>query len=662
MSKNFLLSLLLLIPMTSAAAPADSINKALVNLYSQLLVYPQEKIYVQADRPYYLNGEKLFFRAFLLQASTLKRAGWSRYIYTELVSPTDSVLLRQQVRVQDDGMFYGHMQLPETLPEGNYRLRAYTRYMENTGEKFFFSKAVYIADPNASKTKIDIQESNLNNKEIALGLKFSDSQTKSPLKPQSLTVYTSQNRRNLSPEKDSWADYSTKLNSETKIVLVDYKDGSHSFKKYLSIPQPETSTNIVSEILLSSELEGKIPNPAWYFGDDPKAGEYADLLMLTHGWRRYKVEGPLQGNILKPAIRPETSQSFSGKLRGFLNKSLAGGNVKMTAVGYNLPQLVQSDANGNFRFDGFEFPDSTAYFFVAATQKGSESLALSVDTILYPKVSVPFLVPQLKKESSVGVSEETMENYIAKASKKYTSEYGIRQVDLPELTVKTAKREKPKRRVRIDNHTYGLEPSRFISPDNIEELPPTSFEELLTRISEVSVEGGIAKVRGQKIAFAINGMVVSASGLYSLEPYLNISDVAQVDLFLEPAQTLAISRSSVSGNPVIAFTTWPPGIAVKRKLSQFTNRKRILPLGYQVPVEFYSPKYDTPEALNSSTPDLRSTIYWKPNLMTDTGGKASVSFYTSDSLTTYSAVVEGIGGGRKLIYLYKKNLLKVGTR
>lgn len=97
MSKNFLLSLLLLIPMTrtaSAAAPADSINKALVNLYSQLLVYPQEKIYVQADRPYYLSGEKLFFRTFLLQASTLKRADWSRYIYAELVSPSDSVLLR----------------------------------------------------------------------------------------------------------------------------------------------------------------------------------------------------------------------------------------------------------------------------------------------------------------------------------------------------------------------------------------------------------------------------------------------------------------------------------------------------------------------------------------------------------------------------------------
>jgi hypothetical protein len=84
----------------------------------------------------------------------------------------------------------------------------------------------------------------LNNKEISLDLKFSDSQTKSPLKPQSLTVYTTQNRRILSPEKDSWADYSAKLNSDTKIILVDYKDGSRSFKKYLSIGHPETSPEL----------------------------------------------------------------------------------------------------------------------------------------------------------------------------------------------------------------------------------------------------------------------------------------------------------------------------------------------------------------------------------------------------------------------------------
>lgn len=895
MNKHLLLTFVLLASITSsinvtAVNFGDSIKNALVNLYSQLLVYPQEKMYIQTDRPYYINGEKIFFRAFLLQAATLKRADWSRYIYVELTSPTNSVLLRQQIRIQNDRMFYGDLKLPETLPEGSYRLRAYTRYMENIGEKFFFSKSIYIADPNAAKTNIQFQLNAPNAKGGNLDLKFADAQTGAPLKPQSLTVFIDSKSRELLPEKDSWANYSVKLNAATKTILLDYRDGSRSFKKYLNVKQadhmpelsffPEggqmiagqncrigfkalfadgntadvegeiidsrgnriqqfatvhdgmgafnllpsesesylaritcrgetttyplpqatasgvalqadwhndrlkirilgaqkvkpavyyllihrqgvptylkawdfsqeeitlpkkdfatgvthlvllnadfkpvserlvfnnlhdriipqittskatfkprervemeisvhkaesdtilpsfaisvtddndvkidTTTNIVSEILLSSELEGTIPQPAWYFSDNPKAGEYADLLMLTHGWRRYAVEEALRGDIQKPIIRPEISQSFSGKLKGFLNKPQADGNVKMMPVGYHSSETVKSDANGNFRFQGFEFPDSTAYFFVATTKKGSEDISMQVDTILYPGVSIPFPLSPLKPGSEEEASGKEMESYIAKAGKKYTNENGMRLVDLPEVVVKTRKRDKSQKPTRIDNHTPGLEPSRFISPDNIEEFPPVSFEELLTRIPGVSVEGERAKVRGQNIDFAING-VIKASSILVLNSYLKIDDIAQVDLFLDLAQILALGHTSeipgkLPSNPVILFTTWPSDY-YRNKKDISLNRKRILPLGYQVPVEFYSPRYDTPEAQNSPLPDLRSTIYWKPNLQTNQDGKTSVNFYTSDSQTSYSVVVEGIGAGRKLIYIYRKSLIDV---
>lgn len=879
MKRLFIFILFASVGITTIAASSakDSINKVVVNLYSQLLVCPQEKIYVQTDRPYYLNGEKLFFRAFLLQASTLKRADWSRYIYVELVSPTDSVLLRQQIRVQDGRMFYGDLKLPENLPEGSYRLRAYTRYMENIGEKFFFSKAVFIADPNASKTNVQVQTSSLNSKEMRLDLKFTDAK-KYTLKPQGLTIFSVKDKQDLLPQKDSWADYSTRLKADAKTILIDYRDGSHSFRKYLNIEQTETSpelsffpeggqliaeqncrvafkallpngnvaevkgkivdsqgnevlkfgtthegmgtfnfvprigesylakinwqgeekafalpqatengvalqaawqsdslqisvlgrtqqpcfllihrqgvptyfkpwdfsqkeivlhkkdfatgvshllllnndfkpiserlifnnlhdricpkfstsksnfkpgeevnlqidvpkseadtifptfaisvtddkdvaidttTNIISEILLSSELEGRISNPLQYFGSDPKALEDADLLMLTNGWRRYGVEEALLGNIQKPAIRPETSQSFSGKLKGLLNKSLAGGGIKMIPVGYKSPLVAQSETDGTFRFDNFEFPDSTAYFFQAVSKTGSENITMNVDTILYPDVTVPFLIPQLKRDASTDILTKTMENYVVKAGKKYINEYGMRQVDLPEVMIKGTKNENVPERKRIDNYAPpGLEPSRFISPDEIDATPPASFEELITRIIGVSVDGVRAIARGQTISFAVNG-IVRTSSISELQSYINVSDIAQVDLFLEPSQTLAFGPSL---NPVIALTVWPSDYI---RHEAILNRKKILPLGYQVPVEFYSPKYDTPEALNSSTPDLRSTIFWKPNMVTDATGKASVSFYAADSETTYSAIVEGFGAGKKLIYGIWKGAVKV---
>lgn len=47
--------------------------------------------------------------------------------------------------------------------------------------------------------------------------------------------------------------------------------------------------NLLSYMLFSSELKGKIQEPAFYFDkDEPKADKAIDYLMLTHGWRRFK--------------------------------------------------------------------------------------------------------------------------------------------------------------------------------------------------------------------------------------------------------------------------------------------------------------------------------------------------------------------------------------
>ena len=40
--------------------------------------------------------------------------------------------------------------------------------------------------------------------------------------------------------------------------------------------------------------------------------------------------------------------------------------------------------------------------------------------------------------------------------------------------------------------------------------------------------------------------------------------------------------------------------------------------------------------------DLRSTIFWKPNIVTDATGRATVEFVNSDVAGTYRAVVEGL--------------------
>ena len=54
--------------------------------------------------------------------------------------------------------------------------------------------------------------------------------------------------------------------------------------------------NIMTELLLSSELKGFIPHPDYYFeADDAQHRRHLDLLLMVQGWRRYNYE-ELTGN------------------------------------------------------------------------------------------------------------------------------------------------------------------------------------------------------------------------------------------------------------------------------------------------------------------------------------------------------------------------------
>ncbi len=64
---------------------------------------------------------------------------------------------------------------------------------------------------------------------------------------------------------------------------------------------------------------------------------------------------------------------------------------------------------------------------------------------------------------------------------------------------------------------------------------------------------------------------------------------------------------------------------------------------------FSEPDYGNMEIKSSAFPDLRSTIYWNGNLLTDSSGKAAVYFYTADSPATYMITYKGITSNGDII-------------
>ncbi len=136
-----------LLPFSTYKAPEfePDFENIFQRLENQLYVFPQEKIHLHTDRDYYVPGEKIWFKAYLTDAMTHQYPTSSRYMYVELISPVDTLVCRVMIRREND-LFHGNIFLSEIIHEGNYTLRAYTRYMENLGDDFFFKKNIRIGN------------------------------------------------------------------------------------------------------------------------------------------------------------------------------------------------------------------------------------------------------------------------------------------------------------------------------------------------------------------------------------------------------------------------------------------------------------------------------------------------------------------------------------
>ena len=114
--------LMLLLTMTDVALAQS-------NNYQHL---PQERIYIQTDKPYYASGDTVWLRAHLLDAETNVPVSRSRFVYVELHDQeADTLMQRMMIRCDEDGVFANAMLLPKDIQGGVYTLVAYTQWMRN---------------------------------------------------------------------------------------------------------------------------------------------------------------------------------------------------------------------------------------------------------------------------------------------------------------------------------------------------------------------------------------------------------------------------------------------------------------------------------------------------------------------------------------------------
>jgi hypothetical protein len=118
---------------------------SMVNLYGEQ--FPQEKVYVQFDKPAYNTGETIWFKAYLFAG--IAPSAVSKNFYAEIVD-LNGKILQQKLMPVYEGSSAGFFDLPNNFNNATVIFRAYTTWMLNFDTAFIFTKTIRILNKTAA--------------------------------------------------------------------------------------------------------------------------------------------------------------------------------------------------------------------------------------------------------------------------------------------------------------------------------------------------------------------------------------------------------------------------------------------------------------------------------------------------------------------------------
>lgn len=396
-----------------------------------------------------------------------------------------------------------------------------------------------------------------------------------------------------------------------------------------SIQPDSLADNILSNLLLTSDLKGYVEDPAFYFlNQDARTLRSIDYLMMTHGWRRHKMENVLRTPSLNFTNYIEKGQTISGRIMGFFGANVKKGPICVLAPKYNIIATTETDEKGQFIVNT-SFRDSTTFLVQARTKKGFAGVDILMDPPQYPVAT--------HKAPYFNGATTFMEDYLMNTRDQYYMEGGMRVYNLKEITV-TAKRERPSSK---SIYTGGIN-TYTVEEDRLQGYGQTAFD-AASRLPSVTITNGSEihiRNNSEPAIIVIDDIVYEDAS--DILKDIQVSDMSSISL-LRGADAVILGPRA-SGGAVVITLKDPRNLPARPAQGIITYT----PLGYSESVEFYHPTYDTPEKKNAQRSDFRSTVYWNPELRLDAEGKATIEYYTPDSTAPEDIIIEGVNKNGKV--------------
>lgn len=411
-------------------------------------------------------------------------------------------------------------------------------------------------------------------------------------------------------------------------------------------PDEDNETNILTSLLLTSDLAGYIEKPNHYFAnDDINTQKELDNLLLTQGWRRFLWKNVISGANPSITYNVEKSLAISGTvMKG--NKPVAGGKVMLMATkGSTFIIDTVTNAEGKFVFDNLSYEDSTKFVVQARTKTERKFVDINIDVVPGQVVTKSKNSPDVE----INVNNSLMK-YI-KESDNYFNEMtrlGLleRTIKLYEVTV-TEKKNPAKNSANLN----GAGRADFIMTSDDLSTCVTLSQCLQGRLPGVIFRGNVPylmRSQNTPMSIVLDGMRVESEFLDNIVP----NDVESIELLKSIGNT-AIYGSQGGGGVIIITTKRGGGTSSYNRYAP--GIVSINPKGFSVSRAFYAPLYND-VTTNNTRKDLRTTIYWNPQVVAQKDGKAKFEFYNADEAGQYRVVIEGIDASGHLarkVYTYE---------
>jgi len=422
------------------------------------------------------------------------------------------------------------------------------------------------------------------------------------------------------------------------------------------------SNNILTHLLLQSDIRGTISNPGALFKNQKRATLHKlDLVMLTHGWRKLNWEKVMDNPQTRAKYPFSKGLSISGIATTLSDRPLANATIIMFGKSKKDASVLtaQTDSQGKFMINDFNLSDSVEVIFKAYnSKKRPVNLKVKLDK---NELKIP---PQNATASSFFKTDD-LETYITRIN------LDNEKTTVLEEVVVAADRNPEKNNPTTS--IYGVRPDATLYTKDYD---PTDLLTLISRFPGVRVTPGSVSIRnGGNPLWVLDGIPLTNSIAPTSTPAansrgsddptspnststdnqansnidigfpsgssgnipptiqsLNIFSIERVELLKGPSAAIYGVRG---GNGVILIYTKVNESGKSISSPSFSIQ------GHTATKEFYVPKYDILTD-NPKNRDTRSTLYWNPNVRTDANGNARVYFFNSDVAKQIQVEIEGL--------------------